>query len=61
MKLKELYELAIKKGMEADPRGEEEVKKVIEDEKEEYEKLEGKDKEVYDTDRLFNPFYDSRL
>lgn len=61
MKLKELYEIAIKKGMEADPRGEEEVKKVIEKEKEEYEKLEGKDKEVFDTDRLFNPFYDSRL
>ncbi len=61
MKLKDIYDLAVKKGIEADLRGEEEVKKLLEKAKEEYESLEGKDKEVFDTQRLENPYGDSRI
>ncbi len=61
MKLKEIYELAIEMGKQVDPRGEETVNKIIEDEKEKYEDLEGKDKEVFDKQRLENPFQDTRV
>ncbi len=61
MKLKEIYDLAVKMGMENDPRGKEGVEKVLEKNKEKYEELEGKDKEVFDEQSLENPFEDSRL
>ncbi|MFW5952595.1 MAG: NGG1p interacting factor NIF3 [Candidatus Natronoplasma sp.] len=61
MKLEKIYELAIKMGMEGDVRDEEELEKKLEEAREEYEELEGKDKEVFDEQRLKNPFHDSRL
>lgn len=61
MKLKEIYELAVKKGMKTDPRGEESVKKLLQEAKEEYGSLEGRDKEVFDTQKLTNPYGDSRI
>ena len=61
MKLEEIYELAIEMGIEGDVREEEELEEKLEDAKEEYEELEGKDKEVFDKQRLKNPFQDSRL
>lgn len=61
MKLKEIYDLAVEKGIRTDPRGEEKVKRIIEEAKEEYGSLEGKDKEVFDTQRLNNPYADSRI
>ncbi|MBS3817548.1 MAG: NGG1p interacting factor NIF3 [Candidatus Thermoplasmatota archaeon] len=61
MKLKDIYELAIQMGIENDVRSEEELNKKLEEAKEEYEELEGKEKEVFDEQRLENPFEDSRL
>lgn len=61
MKLKEIYEIAVEMGMENDPRGKEGVEKVLDENKEEYEELEGKDKDVFDEQSLENPFEDSRL
>ncbi|MBS3782499.1 MAG: NGG1p interacting factor NIF3 [Candidatus Thermoplasmatota archaeon] len=61
MKLEEIYDLAIEMGIEGDVRGEDELKKKLEEAEEEYEELEGKDKEVFDEQRLKNPFQDSRL
>ncbi|MFO8109560.1 MAG: NGG1p interacting factor NIF3 [Thermoplasmata archaeon] len=61
MKLKDIYKKAIEMGSKVDPRGEEAVKKLMEDEKEDYEKLEGSDKEVFDLQRLENPFQDTRI
>jgi len=61
MKLEEIYDLAIKMGMEGDVRDEEELEKKQEEAKEEYEELEGRDKEVFDEQRLKNPFQDSRI
>lgn len=61
MKLKEIYDKAIEMGMESDVRDEEELNKKLEEAKEQYEELEGKDKEVFDEQRMENPFQDSRL
>ncbi len=61
MKLEEIYKLAIEMGIEGDVRDEDELRKKLEKAKEEYEELEGKDKEVFDKQRLKNPFQDSRL
>ncbi len=61
MKLKEIYRLAIQKGMEADLRPQRDVKAVLAEAKEEYEGLKGKDKPYFDKDRLFNPYADTRV
>ncbi len=61
MKLKEIYELAIKIGMEADPRGKEEVKKALSRAKENFEKMKEDEKEFFDTEKLANPYSDTRI
>ncbi len=61
MKLEDIYDLAIEKGMKNDVRGEERLDEELEEAKEEYEELEGRDKEVFDEQRMKNPFQDSRL
>ncbi|MEF8832691.1 MAG: NGG1p interacting factor NIF3 [Candidatus Thermoplasmatota archaeon] len=61
MKLEEIYELAIEMGIEGDVRDKEALKKKLKEAEEEYEELEGKDKEVFDEQRMKNPFQDSRL
>lgn len=61
MKIKDIFEKAIKKGMELDPRGADEVRKGLEREKKDYEALKEKDKKNYDVNRLTNPYPDSRL
>jgi len=61
MKLTEIFNRAILTGMEFDPRGFKETKKIITKAEKEFEKLEEKDKEYFDTDRLTNPFPDSRI
>lgn len=61
MKLKEIYQLFIKLGIEFDPRGKDEVMKLLEERKKEYEKLDEKDKEFFDLDSLFNPYGDTRI
>ncbi len=61
MKIREIYELVIAKGMENDPRGIEKVKKQLDAEKKKYEEMKEDDKKYYDTDRLANPYTDTRL
>ena len=61
MKIKEIYDIAVQKGMEVDVRGKDKLEELLEKEKEKYKELEGKDKEVFDKQRLENPFHDSRL
>jgi len=48
-------------GIKADPRGEVKVQKVLEDSKKKLNKLEGKKKELADTDVTWNPYTDCRL
>lgn len=61
MKLKELYEFIIKKGIEFDPRGRETVKKALDKAKREYRKLSKKDKKEFDAEAFVNPYSDTRI
>jgi len=61
MKLKELYELIVKKGIEFDPRGREVVQKALSQINREYGKLDEKDRKEFDTEGLTNPYADTRI
>ncbi|MCX6791246.1 MAG: NGG1p interacting factor NIF3 [Candidatus Gribaldobacteria bacterium] len=61
MKTKEIFELALKMGREADLRGSEKVGKVLAQREKEYGKLDDKAKAKYDQDKLTNPYLDSRI
>ncbi len=61
MKLREIYEFAVKVGMEKDPRGIEGVKQVLEESKKEYDSLKNSEKRFFDMEKLKNPFSDTRI
>ena len=61
MKLKELYELIIRKGIEFDPRGEETANKELEKARKAYSKLNEKEKKEFDAESLKNPYPDTRI
>lgn len=61
MKLKEMYRLAVEKGIDNDPRGREAIEKLLAREKEAYEKLDEKEKEFFDLERLESPYSDTRI
>ncbi len=59
MKIKDIYQLAIKEGIKSDFRGEKMIQENQKKEKGKYEKME--EKESYDKERLENPFSDTRI
>jgi len=61
MQIKEIYNLAINKGIEADFRGRGGIERFLKRKKEKYEKLSEKEKEEFDKEALENPFLDSRI
>ena len=61
MKLEKLYKLAVKKGIAADPRPKKEIDRLLKKEGDAFKKLKKDEKDNYDTDRLFNPFVDTRI
>lgn len=61
MRLRELYEKAVKLGMEKDPRAKEEIERVLEEERKKFEQLDEVEKEVYDKERLNHPYHDTRI
>lgn len=61
MTLQEIYELGIKLGMEADPRGLAGVKKALGRCQKEFEELPEKEKAEFDSEVLKNPYADSRI
>lgn len=61
MKIYEAYRLAIEAGMEKDPRPKDEVDKVLADASEAYDKLPDDRKDLFDQERLWNPYTDSRF
>ena len=61
MKLKEIYHLAIEKGIERDPRSKDFVRKLLEKENKLYGEMSEEDKKEYDLDKLFNPYSDTRI
>ncbi len=61
MKLGEIYEKAIEKGIKEDPRGTDAVKKGLLRIKTKYEKLSKQEREEFDAERLKNPYADTRI
>ncbi|MGI5873161.1 MAG: NGG1p interacting factor NIF3 [Bacillota bacterium] len=61
MKLKEIHQLAIEMGRDADPRGEQEIQKELRRQKRIYDGLKGREKEAFPTELLENPYADSRV
>ncbi|MBI5970991.1 MAG: NGG1p interacting factor NIF3 [Deltaproteobacteria bacterium] len=61
MKIKDIYENAVRRGIELDPRGKDEAAKDLERSKKAYEALKDKDKPYFDTAALTNPYSDTRI
>lgn len=61
MTIKEIYKLAIKKGIKADFRGEKDIKEKLEKTKEKYQKMNEKEKKKFDKEKLKNPYSDTRI
>ncbi|MDH7578410.1 MAG: NGG1p interacting factor NIF3 [Bacillota bacterium] len=61
MLIREIYELAVQKGIAADPRGESEVAKILEKQRKEYEELKESEKKDFDLEKLNNPYSDTRI
>lgn len=61
MKLKHFFERAIDIGIDYDPRGRKQIEKTLKKQKDRLKKLEGKEKELFDEERTWNPYSDSRI
>ncbi|MCL2336254.1 MAG: NGG1p interacting factor NIF3 [Firmicutes bacterium] len=61
MKIKDIYEYVIARGMEKDPRGAQSVAEQLERERERYADLKEEDQKDYDSERLANPYSDTRI
>lgn len=61
MIIKQIYDLAVRLGLESDLRGRPAVLKKLRKEKEKYESLKGDEKEEFDLERLTNPYSDTRI
>jgi len=61
MKLEQLYRKAVAVGIANDPRGPEEVRRVLDDARTDSKKLKDDERDGWEDDRLFNPYADTRL
>lgn len=61
MKFKEIYELAVKKGIDADPRGKKEVEKLLKKQAATFKELKADEKKDFDEEKLKNPYSDTRI
>jgi len=61
MKIKEIFDLAIKMGIKADFRGQKKIANILKRRRKKYNSLSNKEKEIYDKDSLSNPYLDSRI
>jgi putative NIF3 family GTP cyclohydrolase 1 type 2 len=61
MKLETLYRKAVAVGVARDLRGPDEIRKILADEEAKFKKLSADEAQAYDSDRLFNPFSDTRI
>ncbi|HPM43402.1 MAG TPA: NGG1p interacting factor NIF3 [Candidatus Omnitrophota bacterium] len=61
MRIIDLYELAVRKGMGRDPRTAAEIKKELAEAKKEFRKSRGPDQKAFDKERLTNPYADTRI
>lgn len=61
MKIREIYDYIVARGIEKDPRGSEGVEKALVREKKKYEDLKEEDKKDFDREALTNPYSDTRI
>ncbi|MDO8525740.1 MAG: NGG1p interacting factor NIF3 [Candidatus Omnitrophota bacterium] len=61
MKIRDIYKLSVKNGIEKDPRKKIEIKDALDNARKDYRKLKGVDKRAFDTERLTNPYSDTRI
>ncbi|MFH1820607.1 MAG: NGG1p interacting factor NIF3 [Candidatus Nealsonbacteria bacterium] len=61
MTIREIYNLAINKGIESDFRGKEGVEKLLQRRKAKFERMPLEAKNEFDQDSLINPYLDSRI
>ena len=61
MKLREIYETAVRMGIESDPRGRAGVDEFLDRSKRRYEQLPEHLKPLFDSEALVNPFADTRI
>ncbi len=61
MKLYDIYKLAVDNAIDNDPRGRAYAEKTLAKNQKAYDKLSDDDKELFDTEALFNPYADSRI
>jgi putative NIF3 family GTP cyclohydrolase 1 type 2 len=61
MTLQAIYDLAIKMGIDADPRGKDRIVKVLSRNKKDYEELPDGKKKYFDKESFKNPYADSRI
>lgn len=61
MTIEEIYQLAIKMGIEADPRGKAGVERALRRKRKEYEEIPKKKRKDFDLESLKNPYSDTRI
>ena len=61
MKLKELYRFAVEKGIQADPRGRDQVMKDLDRRRKKFDELKEEEKNRFDVEKLTNPYDDTRI
>lgn len=61
MKIREIYEGAVKRGIELDPRGSAEVRKELDRAKKDFDELKEKERKYFDPETLKNPYSDTRI
>lgn len=61
MKLREIYRIAVEKGVTNDPRGKREVEKKLKKIKQEYDKLAKEEKRDFDLEKLSHLYSDTRI
>jgi hypothetical protein len=61
MKLGDIYDMAVRMGIEADPRDRVEIDRKLDQSKKSLDKLDDAEKPFFDRERLTNPFDDTRI
>lgn len=61
MNIKEIYSLAIRKGIQNDFRSEKEIAQYLKEKKEFYDNLSKEEKKYFDKEQLTNPYSDTRI
>ncbi len=61
MKIKEIYDFVVEKGIEKDPRKREGVEELLTREKKKFDDMKESDKKDYDLENLTNPYSDTRI